>query len=66
MNRAKLAPCHGDHYERPTGTYPAGLLFVSGAHYFKGQDAMRFYAKMGWDHAYMETRDRLLSIPCNI
>ncbi|MEK5238724.1 aminoglycoside phosphotransferase family protein [Paenibacillus sp. FSL L8-0470] len=39
---------------------------LTGAHYFKGLDAMRFYAKMGWDHAYMETRDRLLSMPCNI
>jgi hygromycin-B 4-O-kinase len=37
---------------------------LTGAHYFKGLDAMRFYAKMGWEHAYAETRDRLLSMPC--
>lgn len=36
---------------------------LTGAHYFKGLDAMRFYAKMGWEDAYTELRGRLLSLP---
>jgi hygromycin-B 4-O-kinase len=35
---------------------------LRGARYLKGIDALRFYAKMGWDHAYVELRDRLLRL----
>lgn len=33
-----------------------------GARYYKGLDGLRFFAKMGWDHAYRELRDKLLSL----
>jgi Predicted aminoglycoside phosphotransferase len=32
------------------------------AYYFKGLDGLRFYAKMGWTHAYMGTRQFLLQL----
>jgi hygromycin-B 4-O-kinase len=34
-----------------------------GARYFKGLDALRFYAKMGWNDAYEQLRDKLLLLP---
>lgn len=36
---------------------------LTGARYFKGLDALRFYAKMGWDDAYRQLRDYLLQLP---
>lgn len=33
-----------------------------GANLYKGIDALRFYAKMGWDHAYYPLRDELLGL----
>ncbi|WP_028612514.1 phosphotransferase family protein [Paenibacillus harenae] len=33
-----------------------------GARYYKGLDALRFYAKMGWKDAYEHTRNHLLSL----
>ncbi|REE55379.1 hygromycin-B 4-O-kinase [Paenibacillus taihuensis] len=33
-----------------------------GARYFKGLDAMRFYAKMDWENAYYELRDSLINL----
>ncbi|WNQ10623.1 phosphotransferase [Paenibacillus aurantius] len=33
-----------------------------GAHYYKGLDGLRFFAKMGWTPAYEHTRDYLLSL----
>ncbi|MEI2393756.1 MULTISPECIES: phosphotransferase family protein [Paenibacillus] len=36
---------------------------LTGARYFKGLDALRFYAKMGWDDAYRQLRDELLQLP---
>jgi hygromycin-B 4-O-kinase len=33
-----------------------------GAQYFKGLDGLRFYAKMGWNDAYDELRNELLSL----
>jgi len=50
------------HYEaigRPIAHYEERLR---GARYLKGLDCLRFYAKMGWDHAYCELRDRLLRL----
>lgn len=51
------------HYEnlgKPIPNFQERLL---GARYFKGLDGLRFFAKMGWDHAYIEARDYLLSLP---
>lgn len=33
-----------------------------GAYYFKGLDGLRFYAKMGWNEAYQNTRQFLLNL----
>ncbi|MGE7615418.1 aminoglycoside phosphotransferase family protein [Paenibacillus sp. NPDC101420] len=35
---------------------------LMGAYYFKGLDGLRFYAKMGWDDAYQNTRQFLLNL----
>ncbi|WP_339314979.1 aminoglycoside phosphotransferase family protein [Paenibacillus sp. FSL R10-2734] len=35
---------------------------LMGAYYFKGLDGLRFYAKMGWNDAYMNTRQFLLNL----
>lgn len=51
-----------DHYEKRGIDIPYFNERLAGAHYFKGLDAMRFYAKQGWNHAYIELRDRLLSM----
>ncbi|WP_054028890.1 aminoglycoside phosphotransferase family protein [Bacillus sp. FJAT-28004] len=51
------------HYEqigKPIENFKERL---TGARYFKGLDGLRFFAKMGWDHAYIELRDKLLSLP---
>jgi len=51
-----------EHYEtigRPIAQFDERLR---GARYLKGIDCLRFYARMGWDHAYYELRDRLLRL----
>ncbi|WP_342421667.1 hypothetical protein [Paenibacillus sp. FSL E2-0178] len=51
------------------GEFEKGIIIpdfherLTGARYFKGLDALRFYAKMGWDAAYRQLRDELLQLP---
>lgn len=51
---------HYEHLGKPIENFKERLI---GARYFKGLDGLRFFAKMGWDHAYIELRDKLLSLP---
>ncbi len=50
---------HYDALGNPIEHYDERLR---GARYLKGIDCLRFYAKMGWDHAYVELRDQLLNL----
>ncbi|MCE5168217.1 hypothetical protein LQV63_02625 [Paenibacillus profundus] len=50
------------HYEKKESPISYFNERLIGARYFKGLDGLRFFAKMGWDHAYVELRDRLLSM----
>ena len=50
------------HYEKKESPISCFNERLIGARYFKGLDGLRFFAKMGWDHAYVELRDRLLSM----
>ncbi|WP_314590337.1 phosphotransferase [Paenibacillus terrigena] len=58
-----VAEAFRKHYEKIGVPIPDFQERMIGARYFKGLDGLRFYAKMGWDHAYVELRDRLLALP---
>ncbi|MBD2870647.1 phosphotransferase family protein [Paenibacillus arenilitoris] len=49
-----------EYHDRQGIAVPDFKERMLGARYYKGLDAMRFYAKMGWQDAYRHTRDRLL------
>jgi hygromycin-B 4-O-kinase len=51
------------HYEEIGKPIPQFHERYTGARYYKGLDALRFYAHQGWTHAYVEERDRLLALP---
>lgn len=36
---------------------------IIGAKLYMGLESMRFYSKMGWNDAYAELRDEMLSLP---
>ncbi|MFF2015386.1 aminoglycoside phosphotransferase family protein [Paenibacillus sp. NPDC058177] len=57
-----LAVDFGSYYEEMGVPIPDFTNRLIGARYFKGLDGLRFFAKMGWDHAYIELRDSLLSL----
>lgn len=57
-----LAVDFGIYYEKIGMPIPDFSKRLIGARYFKGLDALRFFAKMGWDHAYIDLRDSLLSL----
>lgn len=50
------------HYEQIGLEVPHFHDRLVGAYYYKGLDALRFYAKMGWTSAYEEGRDFLLQL----
>ncbi|XEC94511.1 phosphotransferase [Paenibacillus tarimensis] len=58
-----VADAFRTHYEKMGRPIPNFSERLNGARYFKGLDGMRFFAKMGWDHAYKEFRDQLISLP---
>ncbi|MFC3746933.1 phosphotransferase family protein [Paenibacillus sp. GCM10012306] len=55
-----LAVDFGNYYEKIGISIPDFTNRLTGARLFKGLDGLRFFAKMGWDHAYIELRDSLL------
>lgn len=50
------------HYEGIGLEVPHFHERLLGAYYYKGLDALRFYAKMGWTAAYEDTRNFLLQL----
>lgn len=51
-----------DRQERAGIFIPDFKERMIGAHYFKGIDGLRFFAKMGWTDAYAQTRKYLLDL----
>lgn len=59
---AGIAQLVREHHERSGFAVPDYEERMLGARYYKGLDALRFYAKMGWKPNYERERDFLLGL----
>ncbi|MCR2807528.1 aminoglycoside phosphotransferase family protein [Paenibacillus soyae] len=64
MPRCGVIQAYQDYQEKAGIAIPNFKERLMGAYYFKGLDGLRFYAKMGWEDAYIETRNFLLRLEC--
>ncbi|MFD0713230.1 phosphotransferase family protein [Paenibacillus sp. GCM10027626] len=62
MPKVNVVQAYVDYQEQAGIHIPDFKERLIGAHYFKGMDGLRFYAKMGWKDSYCHVRDFLLNL----